>query len=522
MLFRQRLELITEREPERPAVLFDDSADGGRRRTFGEHWLRVGRIQAALAGRGVTRTTTFAAIAGNGAHLLELFHAALCGHGTIVPINFRLSEPEIHAIISASGSELVFVDRAHQHLVPALSPMVRAVVVLDGPDSTWEEELGQASASPARCPAAEETPLVLFTGGSTGTAKGTLLSQRALAADIDKMTVRLRQLGDGGQQVFLHQNAMFHSSALVGITYLPTAGGASCFVPRFDAEAVRAAVRRHRATLTSMIPTTMQMLLDATGPDNDDLASLDAVCYGGSAISASLVERFGKELTGVRLFGGYGMTEACGHVTNLEPADHRPGSRHLRSSGRAFPGTTVTAVDADGRTLPDHRVGELVIDADNLMDGYLGNPAETSHALRNGRFHTGDLGYLDDGYVYVVGRLKDMIVTGGENVYAGEVESVVAQHPGVAQVAVFGIPDPRWGEAIHATVVPHAGARLDLSSITSFCQGRIASYKTPKSIEIRTHPLPTAATNKIDKSTLRAEFHANGVDAEDVSGTGRP
>lgn len=508
MLFRQRLERAAEQEPERPAVLLDDAANGTGSRTFGEHWLRLGRIQAALAGRGVTKTTTFATISGNGPHLFELCHAALCGHGTIVPINFRLSEPEIHAIIHRSGSELVFVDSAHQHLVPRLSEVVR-IVVLDGPDSTWEEELAQATPLPASRPATDEVPLVLFTGGSLGRPKGTLLSQRALAADIDKMFVRLSHLDDGSggdQQVFLHQNAMFHSSALVGVTYLPTAGGASCFVPRFDAQDVRAAVRRHGVTVTSMIPATMQMLLDAANPDHEDLTTLRAICYGGSAISASLVERLGTELPAVHLFGGYGMTEACGHVTNLEPADHRPDSPHLRSSGRAFPGTTVTAVGAGGRGLPDHGVGELVVDADNLMDGYLGDPVQTRAALRNERFHTGDLGYLDDGYVYVVGRLKDMIVTGGENVYAGEVESVVAQHPDVAQVAVFSIPDPRWGEMVHATVVPHVGVELGMSSITSFCRGRIASYKIPKSVDIRTHPLPTSAANKIDKAQLRAEF----------------
>jgi long-chain acyl-CoA synthetase len=249
------------------------------------------------------------------------------------------------------------------------------------------------------------------------------------------------------------------------------------------------------------------MLLDASEFDPKRLASLQVLAYGASPMPTALVQRVRELLPDVDLFQGYGMTENCGLLTCLGPEEHRRGGDLLRSAGRPLLGSEVSIQDDAGDALAAGETGEVCARAGNYMREYWNRPEETAAAFRGGWYHTGDAGYLDQhGYLYLVDRVKDMIVTGGENVYSAEVENAIAGHPGVSQVAVIGVPSEQWGEAVLAIVVAKPGAELTEEEIQAWARERIAGYKVPKAIEFRREPLPLSAAMKVLKRDLRAPY----------------
>jgi long-chain acyl-CoA synthetase len=307
--------------------------------------------------------------------------------------------------------------------------------------------------------------------------------------------------------VYLHQTPMFHAASIGGIVAIPAIGGLTTFVPLFDPAAVIEVIERHRVTMTVMVPTMISMLLDHPKFAKERLASLSTLVYGASPMPTSLLQRVLETFPDIDVYQGYGMTENCGLLTCLGPEEHRLGGELLRSAGRPLPGSVVSIQDHEGRLLPPGQTGEVCAKAGNYMREYWRRPEETRAAFRDGWYHTGDAGYVDDkGYLYLVDRVKDMIVTGGENVYSAEVEDAIASHPGVSQVAVIGIPSERWGEAVHAIVVPEAGAQISEEEIKAWTRERIAAYKVPKSVEIRTEPLPLSGALKVLKRELRAPY----------------
>jgi acyl-CoA synthetase (AMP-forming)/AMP-acid ligase II len=295
---------------------------------------------------------------------------------------------------------------------------------------------------------------------------------------------------------------MFHASALVSVASAPVFGVRSVVLPGFEPGACLDAVQKHRVTETVLIPTMMQMLFDHPAFTPERLASLRRIGYGAMPMSGLLLDRLRQLLPEVELAQGFGMTEA-GALTMLQPEDHaRP--ELLRSVGRAVPGVALSIQDAEGRLLPAGEIGEVCAQGGNLLDGYWNDPQATADAFRDGWYRTGDVGYLDDeGYLFLVDRLKDMIVTGGENVYSVEVESVMARHPSVAQVAVIGIPHEKWGEVVHAVVVPKSGETLDQDELIAYARLHLTGFKVPKSVEVRTDPLPMSAALKPLKRELR-------------------
>jgi acyl-CoA synthetase (AMP-forming)/AMP-acid ligase II len=268
---------------------------------------------------------------------------------------------------------------------------------------------------------------------------------------------------------------------------------------------VAAAIEAHRVTDVLLVPTMIQMLLDSPDTANADLSSLVHLLYGASPISDGLLDRIGQRLPGVRLIQAYGMTEVAPVATVLTPEDHAD-PVHRRSGGRAAPHAEVRIVDAEDNEVPRGTVGEVVVRGDHVMLGYWNRPEETAQALRNGWMHTGDGAYMDDdGYVYIVDRIKDMIVTGGENVYSAEVENALSTHPAVAACAVIGVPDDEFGERVHAVVIPAAGATLTHEELREHCKGLIAGYKAPRSSEF-VDALPLSGAGKILKRELRARY----------------
>jgi long-chain acyl-CoA synthetase len=266
-------------------------------------------------------------------------------------------------------------------------------------------------------------------------------------------------------------------------------------------------IERNDVTTTVMVPTMIQMLLAHPDFKPERLRTLKVLTYGASPMPTQLLEHLLSLFPDLQIFQGYGMTENCGLLTCLGPHEHRQGGDLLRSAGRPVIGSIVSIQDQEGRILPTGETGEVCARAGNFMKEYWNRPDQTAEAFAGGWYHTGDAGRMDErGYLYLVDRVKDMIVTGGENVYSAEVENAIASHPAVAQVAVIGIPSERWGEAVHAIIVLRPNTTADEHELQEWSRERIAGYKVPKSIEFRTEALPLSGALKILKRELRAPY----------------
>ncbi|HEY2205915.1 MAG TPA: AMP-binding protein [Pseudonocardia sp.] len=432
----------------------------------------------------------------------------------VVPVNTRWSPAEIAFSLADSGTAVLVVDDSFAPTVPRLrteAPVLRTVVHAGrgaAPDGALDlEELiaGHGPVPDARR-GGDALAAVYYTGGTTGRPKGVMLSHANL------LTSALGSAASGSFMTpsgsYLHAAPMFHladgaawaARTALGDTHVMVAG----FTPRGVAEAVE----RDRVTDVLLVPTMVQLLVDSPDAAEADLSSLRHVLYGASPISEAVLERAARRLPTAEFTQAYGMTELSPVATLLGPAEHGV-QRLRRSAGRAAPHSEVRIVDEEDREVPTGTVGEVVCRGGHVMLGYWNRPEETATALRGGWMHTGDGGYLDEeGYLFVVDRIKDMIVSGGENVYSAEVENALAKHPAVAACAVVGVPDAEWGERVHAVVVladapgpdrPTAGA------LREHVKRHIAGYKAPRSVEF-VDALPMSGAGKILKRELRARY----------------
>jgi long-chain acyl-CoA synthetase len=286
-------------------------------------------------------------------------------------------------------------------------------------------------------------------------------------------------------------------------------GGKHVVIPRFTPTDALDAIVRDRVTVATFVPTMLSMLLELPNLASYDLSSLRMITYGASPMPETVLAECMRRFPAVRFAQSYGMTELSPVATILGPEDHLPGApkRHLRSAGRAISSAEIKVVDARDRELPCGEIGEIVVRGPMVMQGYWNKPELSAETLRGGWMHTGDSGYFEpDGYLYIADRIKDMIISGGENVYSTEVENAICAHPDVLQCAVIGLPDERWGESVHAVVVRRPAAVLTGEDIVAHCRGLIAGYKCPRSVDVREQPLPLSSVNKINKAELRAPF----------------
>jgi acyl-CoA synthetase (AMP-forming)/AMP-acid ligase II len=305
--------------------------------------------------------------------------------------------------------------------------------------------------------------------------------------------------------MLLHAAPMFHLADLAAWNFGMLTGSTHVIVPSFTPAAVAEVIARYGITDVLLVPTMIQLLVDSPEAADADLSSVRRIMYGASPISAAVLKRARARLTNAAFSQGYGMSELAGLATILTDDDHRDPSL-AGSCGRAAAHCEVRIVDPSGNELPRGEVGEIVAWGDHVMDGYWGEPDETAAALRGGWMHTGDGGYMDSrGYVFIVDRLKDMIITGGENVFSIEVENALASHPAVAQAAVVGVPDEQWGERVHAVIVTRPGSTVTLEALQDHCRQHIAGYKVPRSGTFA-DALPVSGAGKILKSQLRAQF----------------
>jgi acyl-CoA synthetase (AMP-forming)/AMP-acid ligase II len=495
--------------------------DGEYRATFAQHRERVHRLASALRrDLGVRAGDRFAVMAANSHQYLELYHAAYLGAGIINPLNLRLAGPELDYIVRDSGTEVAFVDRTfavpfHRalHETGERTAIRRVVLIGDGnedaaelPHDTAYESL-LAAHEPELPPEPEEddAAVLMYTGGTTGLPKGVLVSQRAEMLNVYHVAMRYRRLDE--HSVNLMQTPMFHAASMVGLLGTPANGGTLVTLPMFEPGRVIEAIERNGVTITTMVPTMIAMTLAHPSFAPERLRTLESLTYGASPMPAALLDRLLAMFPDLDISQGYGMTESSSVLTFLGPEEHRTGGPALRSVGRPLLGIELSIQDEGGRELPAGEIGEVCAKGGNYMTGYWNKPRETEDAFRGGWYHTGDAGYLDEhGYLYLVDRVKDMIVSGGENVYSIEVENAIASHPGVLQVAVIGVPHELWGEAVHAIVVPRAGAMISVDEIVVHARRTIANYKVPKSVELRADPLPLSGAMKVLKRELRKPY----------------
>ena len=490
--------------------------DGDYRGTFADHGDRVSRLCGALESElGVAKTDRFAVMATNSHQYLELYHAAFLGGGVINPLNLRLAGKELDYIVRNSGTEVIFVDAFFAPVIAQAmaeagddSPIRHTVLIGDAADApydmTYEDLIGSVDGRFPDEPEEDDPVILMYTGGTTGLPKGVLLDQRAEMLNLYHVAGIVDFDPDA---VFLHQTPMFHAASMGGILGTPALGATSVFIPLFDPAGVLALCEAHGVTQTVMVPTMIGLMVNDESFEPDKLASLEQLTYGASPMPAALLDKLLSLYPELDVSQGYGMTECSAVLTFLNGDDHRVGGPRLQSAGRPALGVTLSIQDDDGEEVPRGETGEVCARAGNFMVEYWNNPEATAEVFEGGWYHTGDAGYLDDeGYLFLVDRVKDMIVSGGENVYSAEVESALSKHDAVAQVAVIGIPHETWGEQVHAIVVLHEGAEATVEELQAFAKDSIAGYKVPKSIDFRTEPLPLSGAMKVLKRELRAPY----------------
>ena len=513
MYLTQGLHRAVQQQPDEIMTVF-----GERRRTVREVVGRVARLAGALRETGVRGGDRVAMLSLNSDRYHEYLLAVPWADAVLNPVNTRWSAAEISYSLRDSGSRALLVDDAFAPLVPELREACpELATVIHAGDSPAPEGIPGyedlvAAADPVQDARRGGSDLagLFYTGGTTGFPRGVMLSHDNLGVSWLGSAASGTLVRPGSRT--LHVAPMFHLADLLSWGATVLVGGSHVMLPAFDPVAVFSAVAEHRVSYTLLVPTMIQLLVDHPEVTRYDLTSLQAVLYGASPIPQAVLERAMKALPAASFTQAYGMTELSPVATLLSPADHEAGDV-LRSAGRAAPHAEVRVVDSDDAEVPSGTVGEIAVRGGHVMLGYWNKPEETAAAIRDGWMHTGDGGYLDErGYLYIVDRLKDMIISGGENVYSAEVENAIASHPAVAQCAVIGVPDPHWGERVHAVIVPKPDATVTLDDLRDHVKGRIAGYKAPRSLEIA-GTLPVSGAGKILKRELR-KGHWTGQDRQ--------
>jgi long-chain acyl-CoA synthetase len=509
MPLTQGLQRALQQRPNGSATVF-----AGRRQTFAQYADRVARLAGALQRLGIRRGERIAILAHNSDRYAECFMAAWWIGAVANPVNTRWSAAEVAYSLNDSASSVLLADDACLALAAAMpqqAPSLRALIHFGEaarPEGVADYEALLRAAEPVedlRC-GGDELAVICYTGGTTGAPKGVMLSHGNLWSSA---IARLAEAPVGADGTALQVAPLFHVAGLGGLVTQTIVGACNVFLPSFNAQAVMECIERERVTQVVLVPTMVQMLLDHPAFGRYRLDSLKRIIYGASPISETLLERALQALPGVDFMQSYGMTEAAPVVAMNPAQNHTAEGRlkgKLRAAGKAAFSVEIRIVDAGGDEVPRRTVGEVAVRGPNIMQGYWNKPEETAAALRGGWLHTGDGAWMDeDGYIHIVDRMKDMIISGGENVYSAEVENAISRHPAVAACAAIGIPSAEWGESVHAAIVLKAGMQATAEEIQIHCRALIAGYKCPKSVEFRSE-LPLSAAGKVLKTALREPY----------------
>lgn len=492
----------------------------GERRTWAETAQRVAGLASGIRGLGLTDGDRVALLMLNSARHFELWFAIPAAAMVMNDLNYRLAVEELAFICTDSGVKVLFVDETYLETARAVRDHVDTLTTLvwtgpgtDAPEGTIAYE-SLVAATPVDLPLAhhDQVAAIFYTGGTTGLPKGAMLTHRNLTANAIH-TVGLLNMTSVDR--YLHAGPQFHLADGAMTYALSWAGGTHVFVPAFEPTRVVAALADERCTLALLVPTMLNMILATNALDGADVSAMRMLMYGASPMPGEVQRRTAQGF-GCQMMQLYGMTEASPIVTCLDGETHRRGmageepyATRLRSAGSPIAGVRCEVRREDGSLCDVGEPGEIFIQGPNIMAGYWNRPEETAHALVDGWYRSGDVAYRDaGGYLFVVDRAKDMIISGGENIYTSEVENAVYLHPSVAEAAVFGIPHENFGETVHAEVVLKPGASLTAEELIEHCRAHIAGYKLPRSVAVRTpeEPLPKSGAGKILKRTLREPY----------------
>jgi acyl-CoA synthetase (AMP-forming)/AMP-acid ligase II len=506
----QSIHRARQQNPEQCATIF-----GSRRRTVDEHFDRVARLGGALRQLGLGDGDRVGIMALNSDRYAEVLLAVPWAGGVLMPLNTRWSAPEILYALDDSTTTILLVDATFAPLVAELAPnapsLTSVIYVDDAPEPagmrSYEDLIAGTAPAPDQHRGGDDLVGIFYTGGTTGEPKGVAISHANLLTSALGSLATFPFTASGGR--LLHTAPMFHLADLAAWVMQSVVGGTHVVVPAFDPPAVLQAIEEHAVSTALLVPTMIQMLADHPDASSHDLSSLRVVLYGASPISTAVLDRAMKCFSAASFVQAYGMTELSPVATLLSADDHADQSL-LRSAGRAATHSEVRIADEDDNDVPPGTVGQILVRGGHVMQGYWNKPEETAEALRGGWMHTGDAGYLNEhGYLFVVDRVKDMVISGGENIYSTEVENALAKHPAVAACAVIGVPDDRWGERVHAVVVLKPDQAATMEELQEHARTLISSYKIPRSIEFR-DALPISAAGKILKRDLRAEHWEAG------------
>ncbi len=473
--------------------------DGDRSFTYTEFNERCERLAGGLYGLGLKAGDRVAILAGNSHAYIETYVGVPAAGLVVVPLNTRHAEPELQYALEDSATSVLITDREPGALASSVGRVIRV-------GSEYEALLAGATARRLGTGITEDTLAGLFyTGGTTGKSKGVMLSHRNLIANTYHWLTSAPQ---DANDVMLVMAPLFHAAGSNGVLASIWTGGVQIPLATFDAAAALNVIEKYGTTITLGVPTMLSALAEEQLVRPRKVSSMRVIAHGGSPIATEVARRTSVAFPGAELVHVYGATELSPLTTVLRHEETWLDNDRARSCGQSIVGTEVRIRDAAGRELPCREIGEVVVRGPHVMLGYWNKPEQTASVLKDGSYWTGDLGFMDEeGYVFLVDRSKDMIVSGGENVYCTEVEEVLFKHPAVLEAAAFGVPDDKWGEAVYAVVVPRAEhSNVDPQDIIRFCRERIAGYKVPKGIDIRQEPLPKSGPGKVLKRELRAPF----------------
>lgn len=479
---------------------------GAEELTYGQLADAADRVAAVLSHRGIRKGDAVAYIGENSPQLLQVMFGAAQIGAVFVPINTRLAAPEMRHVLVDSGARAVILDaELLEKAIPGIEEGRIAHVVVTGEGLAEHPGLARLIADAPGGHTVIDVELddpaaIIYTSGTTGRPKGAVLTHGNLTwvavnciVDYDIVST----------DVSLMISPLFHVASL-GMGALPVVlKGATLVLEKgFDPGRALSLIERHRVTMLSGVPTTYQMMADHPDWASTDLSSLQKLTCGGSAVPTRILNAY--EDRGLSFSQGYGMTETSPGATALSPAMTRA---KQGSVGLPHYFTEVRIADENGDMVPRGTVGEIEIAGPNVFLGYHGLPEATAAAFTDdGWYRSGDLGYLDsDGYLYIADRLKDMIISGGENIYPAEIENLIADIEGISGVAVVGVPDERWGEVPWAVVTLREGAEVDTETVRAHLDGLLARYKLPKNVVV-VEELPRTASGKVRKADLRARF----------------